>query len=154
MFSSCQGDFALCRVMKRNGRCNSPAMSDFKHKRNLEELYDCTEESSSLEPFQRSSGSFCDQSLIPSQEFQSAQAADPSFNHQLAVPSQIHHIDGAFVPGDHGTKSWPCFTSWEDITFQSLRLDSANYLSASSSGIGIKSIYIVFIHLIVFISWK
>ncbi|XP_042404430.1 NAC domain-containing protein 71-like isoform X1 [Zingiber officinale] len=131
------GDFALCRVMKRNGRCNSPAMySDFKHKRNLEEVYDCTEESSSLDPFQRSSGtvsclkspSFCDQ-------FQSPQAAGPSFN-QLAVPSRIDHIDGALFPGDHGAKYLPCFTSWEDITFQSLRLDSANYLSASSSGIG------------------
>lgn len=152
--------------MKRNGKGNSPAMPDFKLKRNLEEVYDCTDESSSLEPFQRSSGtvsclsspSFCNQFLIPSQEFQSPQAADPSFN-QLSVPSQINHIDGAFVPGDHGTKclpsSTPCMgacTSWEDIVFQSLGLDSENHLNASSSGIGIESI--IFIHLIVFIRWK
>lgn len=131
--------------MKRNGKGNSTAMSDFKLKRNLEEVYDGTEESSSVEPLQRSSGtvsclsspSFCNQFLIPSQEFQSPQAADPSFN-QLSAPSQINHIDGAFVPGDHGAK---CLPSWEDIAFQSLGLDSTNYLNASSSGIGIERVH-------------
>ncbi|CAL9043663.1 unnamed protein product [Musa banksii] len=135
------GAFALCRVVKRSG--NGVTSSD-RHgepkakrcpKRNFDEALHGTEESSSLDLID-SSGNTSD--LLPSPEtviaFREPHVISDASKVQSAASK--NSISPAARCMGMGMGMCMCSSSWEDITFHSLRWDATTYIDESYGDFG------------------